>query len=64
MGPGQRRYIERRIAMLEARAGWLRMHDTPEWCREELAEIEPKLAALRQRLIIDEAARSMSLHGL
>ena len=54
MSPGQRKYIERRIANLDQRAMWLRHYcKTPEaqdWCHEELEEYETRIAALRAKL--------------
>lgn len=54
MSPGQRKYIERRLDVLETRMGWMSFHinkpDTPDWMKEEFPELETKAAALRARL--------------
>lgn len=55
MSPGQRAYIERRIAQLDERAGWLRVAVKESWAevwhRDELAEYETKISGLRARLL-------------
>lgn len=54
MSPGQRRYIERRIADLEPRARWLRHHckttEAHDWHHDELAGYENRISHLRARL--------------
>lgn len=54
MSPGQRKYIERRIVDLDQRAHWLRVAVmaawAQDWHREDLNELETKIAALRARL--------------
>jgi hypothetical protein len=54
MSPGQRKYIERRLAKVEMRQCMIRPHlnkpDTPEWMLDEWPELETKADALRARL--------------
>ncbi len=54
MSPGQRRYIERRIAQIQDRAVWLRHHcktsEAQDWHHEELAGLDARIAALQAKL--------------
>lgn len=54
MSPGQRRYIELRLASVLDRMAWMRHHmdktDTPEWMQIEFPKLQAKADALRARL--------------
>lgn len=58
MGPGQRKYIEGRIADFDQRARWLRQHahEDIEWINEELPVLEAKITSLRAKLELSGAA--------